>query len=568
MIDRKEHFFNDQRIIEGPWAAFERDFARLLLFQGFDDVRLVNGPGDKGADIIGAINNELWVFQSKYRKNAQIAPKAVSEAVGAAEFYGADRIGVVISRAPTESFRMKVAEFSDMGYDIDVFGPKKISNLANNSPLYPPSRKDLRKEYQVDVAEDFFDGLTQRGKSLIVLATGLGKTVVMSEVVTKLFDDQRLDNERVLVVAHTRPLVRQLIREFWDQLPKYIPTHILMGGEFPSFFKGITFATIQSVKNNITMLPKFDAVFIDEAHHAGAPSFVQTIDKLDPKMLGGVTATPWRGDGFNIELLFNKADAKVGIAEGLAHGFLSKTDYRLIADDIDWEFVQNKSKNKYSVKQLNKRLLIPERDEKAASIIKEVFINEKRTSAIIFSPSIDHATQFAGWLNHVGLKAACIFSSQKSREQELIMSKFKSGQFDVVVTVDMFNEGVDIPNVDLVAFLRATHSRRIFVQQLGRGLRVSDDKDKVIVLDFVSDLRRMALVLDLDKSVKSLEIEKVGLGDKLINFNDKSAGSFLEEWLLDQADLFKREEDPALEIPEKFNYPEPIAAQHLEEIKN
>ena len=245
----------------------------------------------------------------------------------------------------------------------------------------------------------------------------------MSEVVTKLFDDQRLDHERVLVVAHTRALVRQLIREFWDQLPKYIPTHMLMGGEFPSFLKGITFATIQSVKNNIIKLPKFDAVFIDEAHHAGAPSFIQSIDKLSPKILGGLTATPWRGDGFNIELLFKKADAKVGIAEGLAHGFLSKTDYRLIADDIDWKFVQNKSINIYSVKQLNKRLLIPERDEKAASIINEIFKNEKRKSAIVFSPGIDHGTQFTGWLNHVGLKAACIFSSQNIDCQWLLGTK-------------------------------------------------------------------------------------------------------------------------------------------------
>ena len=137
MINRKGHFFNDQRMIEGPLAACERVFSRLLLFQFFDDVRLVNGPGDKGADIIGAINNELWVFQSKYRKNAEIAPKAVSEAVGAAEFYGADRIGVVISRAPTESFRLKVAEYKDLGYDIDVFGPKKIFNLARGYRQVP-----------------------------------------------------------------------------------------------------------------------------------------------------------------------------------------------------------------------------------------------------------------------------------------------------------------------------------------------------------------------------------------------------------------------------------------------
>ena len=155
----------------------------------------------------------------------------------------------------------------------------------------------------------------------------------------------------------------------------------------------------------------------------------------------------------------------------------------------------------------------------------------------------------------LGLSAEVITSSQTNREQEVIMSRFKAGEFQIAVTVDMFNEGVDVPDVDMVVFLRATHSRRIFVQQLGRGLRISPEKDKVIVLDFVSDLRRMAMVLELDKSVKSLQIEKLGLGDKLVEFKDESAGTFLKEWLLDQADLLAREGDAKLEIP-KFDYPE------------
>ena len=86
-------------------------------------------------------------------------------------------------------------------------------------------------------------------------------------------------------------------------------------------------------------------------------------------------------------------------------------------------------------------------------------------------------------------------------------------------------------------------------------MRISPEKDKVLVLDFVSDLRRMAMVLELDKSVKSLQIEKLGIGDRLVEFNDKSAGSFLKEWLLDQADLLEREGDAKLEIPQ-FEYPE------------
>ena len=104
--------------------------------------------------------------------------------------------------------------------------------------------------------------------------------------------------------------------------------------------------------------------------------------------------------------------------------------------------------------------------------------------------------------------------------------------------------------------MRVTHSRKIFVQQLGRGLRWSEKKDRVVVLDFVSDLRRMAEVLKLDRAVRGEEIERIGLGRNLISFNDESAGSFLNEWIKDQADLFLREGDPSLEMP-NLEFPEP-----------
>jgi superfamily II DNA or RNA helicase len=112
--------------------------------------------------------------------------------------------------------------------------------------------------------------------------------------------------------------------------------------------------------------------------------------------------------------------------------------------------------------------------------------------------------------------------------------------------------------VDIIVFMRATHSRRIFVQQLGRGLRVSKKKNKVVVLDFVTDLRRMAEVIELDKAARDGSLERLGLGNRLVEFKDKSAGTFLREWMLDQASLLDREDDPLLQVPQ-FNYPEPPA---------
>ncbi len=140
------------------------------------------------------------------------------------------------------------------------------------------------------------------------------------------------------------------------------------------------------------------------------------------------------------------------------------------------------------------------------------------------------------------------------------MSAFRRGDLDVVTSVDLFNEGVDVPDVDLIAFMRVTHSRRIFVQQLGRGLRVSPRKDKVMVLDFVSDLRRVAEVIRLDAAARGGDspIERLGLGESIVSFSNASAGGFVMEWLRDQADLLLREGDPSLELP-RFDFPEPVA---------
>jgi superfamily II DNA or RNA helicase len=369
--------------------------------------------------------------------------------------------------------------------------------------------------------------------------------------------DDLIPSGRVLVLAHTVDIVDQLHRAFWLQLPKWVHTHRLGDGEFPTYWDGVTFATIQSALSNIDRLDEFGLLLVDEAHHIGADTFQEVIRRLRPPMLAGVTATPWRGDGYDIDTLLGPPLVRIGIAEGLQKGFLSDVDYRLLADNLDWKVVQSLSTHRYSLPELNKRLIIPTRDEEAARLLSSCFHEERRRAGIVFSPTIVHAVTFAGMLRHFGFRAEAISSETEPRERDLLMSRFRAGQLDFVATVDLFNEGVDVPDVDMLVFMRATHSRRIFVQQLGRGLRVSPTKDKVIVLDFVTDLRRVAEVVDLDQSVRAGEVEKLGLGTRLIQFRDVSAGSFLKEWMLDQASLFLREADPALELPH-LDFPSPV----------
>ena len=548
-------FFDRPRLIRGPWQAFERDVGRLMLHNGFVDVRIVGGPGDRGADVLGVKGDELWVFQCKHTTTSRPSHDAIAEVVEAGRAYGADRLAVAVSRPPGERFRQEVLRYTREGLRVEVATPSELLRLMESSPEYPPSRRPLR-DYQMEAEAELREALVDTGRGQVVLATGLGKTVVMAELVADLFRDGLVHPPRVLVLAHTRELVEQLHRNFWYQLPKWIQTQHLAGGEWPELWDGLVFATVQSIDANLNRLPPFGLVLIDEAHHAGASTFQRCIQALDAPMLAGVTATPWRGDGFDLSSLLGRPVYQLGIADGLRRGFLSEVDYRLCADNIDWNLVQDRSNYRYSLSQLNRRLILPTRDDEAARMIRSVFQEEDRRGGIVFCPTREHARSMAATLRQHDLRAEHVSGAMLGRERDLIMARFRAGELDFVASVDLFNEGVDVPDVDMIVFMRATHSRRIFVQQLGRGLRASPNKEKVVVLDFVTDLRRIAEVVELDRAASAGPVERLGLGDRLISFRDATAGGFLQEWMLDQASLILREADHTLDLPH-FEFPEP-----------
>ena len=547
-------FLGKTRLLKGPWQAFERDVARLFLQNGFTDVRLIGGAGDKGGDVLAVKDGKLWVTQCKHTTSTPPPLSAVDEVIEAGKYYGAKRLLIASSRPASEHLKLRVQRERNLGLAIELAEPHKLLSWMGNSTEYPPSSRELRA-YQQDASERLRDALLDTGRGQLVLATGLGKTVILAETVASLLRDGRVPGNRILVLAHTRPLVDQLLQEFWFQLPKTVATHRFADQETPVYWEGITFATIQSISRNLDTLPDFGLVVVDEAHHIGAVTFQEAVDSLRPRMLAGVTATPWRGDGYDIDRLLGPPLVRIGISEGLQAGYLSDVDYRLLADNLDWEFVQQASTHSYSLSQLNRKLILPTRDDEAAKLATEAFKAAKRSTAIAYCPSGVHAKTFAATLRQFGFQAEAILNETPSRERARLMSRLRAGEMQFVTVVDLFNEGVDVPEIDMIVFMRVTHSRRIFVQQLGRGLRISPDKDRLIVLDFITDLRRVLEVIELDRAVKGGDVERLGLGNSLISFLDRSAGSFLREWMLDQASLLLREGDPQLEVP-RYDYPE------------
>ena len=548
-------FLGRTRLLRGSWQAFERDVARLFLQNGFDQVRIVGGPGDKGGDILAVKKCQLWVVQCKHTTTGPAPFSAVQEVLDAGEYYSADRLLVATSRLASDSLKESIRRQRALGVAIELAEPERLATWLEASPEFPPTISILRP-YQEEAVEKLIQSLIDTGHGQIVLATGLGKTVVLAEMASRMLREGQVRGSRVLVVAHTRPLVDQLIQAFWRQLPKTVHTHRLTGQEFPTYWDGITFATIQTIAEEPSGMPDFGLVIVDEAHHIGAATFQKMIRSLRPPMLAGATATPWRGDGYDIDRVLGPALVKIGISEGLQGGFLSEVDYRLLADNLDWEFIQRASRMRYSLSQLNRRLIIPRRDDEAARMIAETYAHDRRHSGIVYCPSTEHANSFAATLRQYGFKAEPIQHEIPPREFARTLARFRNGEIHFVTVVDMFNEGVDVPDVDMIIFMRVSHSRRIFVQQLGRGLRVSRGKNRVVVLDFVTDLRRMAEVIQLDQAVKGGDIERLGLGASLVAFSDHSAGSFLKEWMLDQASLFLREGDPSLQVP-NMDFPSP-----------
>ncbi|QND61418.1 DEAD/DEAH box helicase family protein [Mesorhizobium huakuii] len=439
-------FLDERRLLDGPWQAFERDVARALIYAGFQDVRIVGGTGDMGADVVGVKDGKVWVVQCKFTSTSSPPKAAVEEVIQASRFYEADVLALATSRPAGKALNDELARAKRLGLTVHLLSPSKLIQLVQGVPMKPPTARALRP-YQEEAAERLFDALEETGRGQIVLATGLGKTVVMAEVAARLFSAGILENGRMLVLADKRELVRQLQIGFWAQLPKTVPTHLLAPEEEPSFWDGITFATVQTVHGRLQNLPPFDAIFVDEAHHIGARTYQDVLQKLAPVRLAGVTATPWRGDEFDIDTLLGQPLVRIGISDGLKYGYLSEVDYRLLADNIDWEFVQKASNFGYTLTELNKRLIIPTRDEEAARIVADNFRRERRRAGLVFSPSLKHADHFTATLRLFGIRAESIHGGMIGRERDRLMSQFKRGLIDILCAVDLFNEGVDVPEL-------------------------------------------------------------------------------------------------------------------------
>ncbi|HYM65491.1 MAG TPA: DEAD/DEAH box helicase family protein [Candidatus Sulfotelmatobacter sp.] len=558
------HFLTDTLYSKGPWQSFERAVARLMKHGNFLDVRVVGRSGDGGADIIG--HNEFGkrlVVQVKFKErgNGSVGLDTLKKTLDALKLYRGDIAVIATNGIITEDLRHKQRELAKENIYVQFWDWPSLLDRAEKLPEFSNNRMKPHK-YQEEPIQNIVDKVNSTYKSgLVVMATGLGKTFVAAESANRLLN-QNDKIKRVLVLAHTNELIYQLERSFWPVMKKSQISAILNGNEKGDIENAeFVFACIPSVISEIdngTFPVNFDLIIIDEAHHSGSYTYKRIVNYLNSGKPGGpfllgLTATPWRSDEVDLDEVFGSTIVKIDIIEGMKKGYLTNVDYRMYFGKIDWDELASRKGEWISPKKLNKTLFISEFSNESANIIKQTWLSLPKPRGIIFCSTIEHAMLMKSLIQSLEIcRVEAIYSgTYKGKhlsfiDRSILMSDFADGKIGIMCAVDIFNEGIDVPDVNLVVFQRVTHSRRIFVQQLGRGLRISPEKEKVVVLDFVSDIRRVAAAVEINRGVSDSP-QYINIGKPVKFFTpsgeNNKLSNFLDEWLKDVATIQDAEND-------------------------
>lgn len=382
-------------------------------------------------------------------------------------------------------------------YDINIHSSKLVEALKqgkfSKEYTFSTSYFDLKPfHYQSEILEklEVEREVHNRYRNLLVAATGTGKTVISA------FDYKNFRNNnkstKLLFVAHRKEILTQAKATFQGILKDNNFGDLWVDGLEPTSNEYV-FASVQTLNNRLKDInlssDYYDFIIIDEVHHISASTYRPIINYFKPKVLLGLTATPERMDGEDIlEDFCNRIAAEIRLPEALNKKLLCPFQYFGITDNIDLSNVKWE-KGKYVASELTS--LYTNSDVRVGQIISNLdkYTNDLNdVRAIGFCVTVEHAIFMTEKFNLAGLKAEYL-TSKNANERDRIRTQFKKKEFNYLFVVDIFNEGVDIPEIDTVLFLRPTESLTVFLQQLGRGLRLAEGKDCLTVLDFVGNSR-------------------------------------------------------------------------------
>ncbi|MFG2471355.1 DUF3427 domain-containing protein [Streptomyces canus] len=330
--------------------------------------------------------------------------------------------------------------------------------------------------------------------NLLVAATGTGKTVMAALDYRNLHKQWGgKQHPRLLFVAHRKEILKQSLRKYREVLDDASFGEPLFSGELPRDWQHV-FASVQSLTDQRLdqFAPEhFDIIVVDEFHHATATTYRRVLSHFKPKQLLGLTATPERADGLNVqdEFFEGRIAAEMRLWEALDNDLLCPFHYFGVPDGTDltrlnWRsgtYDQSQLGDLFSADHARARIVIKQLRDKVS--------DPTSMRALGFCVTRKHAHFMAKCFQEAGYKAAALDSASKPEVRDRILSELKTGDIQVIFSVDLFNEGLDIPDVDTLLLLRPTNSATVFLQQLGRGLRRTPDKPVLTVLDFIGQHR-------------------------------------------------------------------------------
>lgn len=339
---------------------------------------------------------------------------------------------------------------------------------------------------QLQVEREFH----QRHRNLVVAATGTGKTLISAFDFAHFLKTN--PNSTFLFVAHREEILKQARTSYRHVLKDRHFGELWVSNNQPEHYRQL-FVSIQTLNNQLAEINLshdfYDYIVIDEVHHIAAKSYRGVVDYFTPKILLGLTATPERHDGADILQDFHGTiAAEIRLTEAINRRHLCPFQYFVIDDDTNLNLKELWARGRYEIAALTKLYTHSNiRTRKIIQSIEEIITDVSQMRALAFCVSQEHAEYMAKEFLLSGIKSDYLTSKHSSQERDAKQQSIRSGSINVLCVVDIFNEGVDIPEIDTLLFLRPTESLTIFLQQLGRGLRLAPDKEICTVLDFIGN---------------------------------------------------------------------------------
>lgn len=485
----------DERIEARLWRSYGASFHPKAYLFDYDQ--------GQGLMIVGSSNFSLSAFRLGYEwnlaVNAEAEPFTFQQALSQfmKSFYH-DQTCTLHAESVKEyerdywKYHSKFPELARVVSETEeseLMMPVKVSKAASSDFNDFGANSIIHPRPAQQAALDAIHATWEEGhdKAMVIMATGLGKTY-LAGFFAKSF-------RRVLFIAHREEILLQAQRSFQSVMPDR--SSGLYNGAEKDNSSDLIFASIYTLgirKHQKRFTPEdFDLIIIDEVHHAAAKSYATVLAYFKPSFLLGITATPERMDGRDVYALCDGNVAyQLHFIEAISRGWLSPFQYYGVYDDIDYSSIPWLG-SRYDEKELIAAQL---RKDRAAMILKS-WERYKQKRSLGFCSSIQQADFLSVYFKEQGIRSLSLHSRTTEMTRSEAIHALTEGELEIIFTVDLFNEGVDIPTVDTLLFVRPTESITVFTQQVGRGLRLADGKSHCVIIDLIGNYRNAELKMSL-----------------------------------------------------------------------